>query len=101
MSEHTADLSPSAMVGSMTGFDEVAVAKAFGQPIEELRPRPFMFLRALAFVHERRAGRKDPDAYRTVMELGTDAVSAYFPPEEDPLAGEDSEEGKGSGDSGP
>jgi hypothetical protein len=66
------------MLGSLSGFDELAVTKQFGQTIQALipdpekgreGPSPWLYFRALAFIDMRRAGVKDADAYRQAMEL--------------------------------
>lgn len=64
---------------SITGFDEIAIQKAFGTPFVDLRNDQFRFLRALVFVDLRRDGKKDADAYAEVMGLGIGAVDAWFP----------------------
>lgn len=68
---------------SLNGFDEIAVAKAFKADIADLRERPFAFLRALAFVHRRRAGDKDAEAYKTVMGMSIGEAGDYFAEEPD------------------
>jgi hypothetical protein len=69
---------------SLNGFDEIAVSKAFGVDISELRETPFRFLRALIFIHQRReAGAKDAEAYKTAMGMTVAAVGEYFPDGED------------------
>jgi hypothetical protein len=53
------------LVNSLTGFDEVAITRAFGAPLDALTGS--LTMRALAFVADKRAGAKDVDAYRAVM----------------------------------
>lgn len=67
---------------SITGYDEMAIQKAFGTPFPALRDDQFRFLRALVFVDLRRSGKKDGEAYAEVMGLGIGAVDAWFPDEE-------------------
>lgn len=51
------------MSGSLNGFDQIAVKKAFGQSVQELgQGDATMFMHALYFVHLRRLGVKDADA---------------------------------------
>jgi hypothetical protein len=80
---------------SLTGFDELAIAKAFGADITAFSERPVMFLRALMFVVERRGGAKDAEAYRTVMEATAGQVDAYFPDETPDLDPEDPDTDQG------
>ncbi len=94
--EHVCDVSAGTLFLTLTGFDEIAISRAFGSPIEELRPRPFMFLRACAFVHQRRGGAKDAVAHKTVMDLSVQALGDYFPDDPDELD-DDDPEGKASG----
>lgn len=70
---------------SLTGFDEIAIKKAFGVPFSSLAPDPkgqggdvFQFLRALAFTHRRREGDNDVTAYNTAQGLTTAEVNGYF-----------------------
>ncbi|WP_062208846.1 hypothetical protein [Demequina oxidasica] len=63
---------------SITGFDEIAIQKAFGASFVDLRNDQFRFLRALVFVDLRRDGKKDADAYTEVMGLGIGAVDGWF-----------------------
>lgn len=88
MSDTTADVTAEDMFQSLTGFDELAIAKAFGEDISSLRHKPFRFLRALVFVHKRRAeGVKDPQAYQATQELTMRQLEAYFVADE-PMAEE-------------
>jgi hypothetical protein len=64
---------------SLNGYDEIAIAKFFGVDYTELQTRPIMLLRSLMFIVERRAGAKDPDAYRAAMKATGSEVNAYFP----------------------
>lgn len=68
---------------SLNGYDELAIARAFGTDIADLRDSPMRFLRALAFVHQRRAGAKDADAYKAAMNLSISATGEYFADDED------------------
>ncbi len=70
------------MFESLNGFDEIAIRQRFGVPIgslaKEAETEPFQFIRALAFVAERRAGKPDDEAFNAAMTLsGRDAL-AYF-----------------------
>lgn len=96
----TADVSGEDFFLTFTGFDEIAVAKAFGTEISDLREKPFMFLRSLAFVHQRRTqGLNDADAFQAAMELSISALGDYFPDSEPELDPEAPEGAQGKGDS--
>lgn len=81
---------------TLTGFDELAIAKAFGKPLEELTG-PSMGGRALVFVLKRRdGGMKDAEAHKYAMGLAMKAIDEHFLPNpDDELPG--SEAGKGDG----
>lgn len=54
------------MAKSLTGFDEIAIRKAFASPFEDLSG---MFgTRALLFTQLRRDGATDADAFKVVMD---------------------------------
>lgn len=87
---------------SLTGFDEIAITKAFGKAITAMsgdRSEAFTWLRALVFVLGRRNGAKDAEAYAAAMALPLRELNTYFTPEpadvdpDDP----DSESGKDDG----
>lgn len=96
------DQTPTEVYKSITGFDEIAISKHFGETIEALAAqdekgrtlRPTMLGRALAFVHRRRAGDKDPQAYAHVMNLSVTDVEDYFVTEPAVVGDEDDDEGK-------
>lgn len=77
-------LSANALAETLNGFDEIAISKAFGEDISELRSKPFSFLRALIFIEQKRNGSKDAIAYKAAMEVRTVELDEYFPddPEE-------------------
>lgn len=83
---------------SLNGYDEIAIAKAFGCDFTELKDRPVMFLRALMFVMERRAEAKDAEAFKTAMSATATEVNAYFPDETPDLDPEDPDTESGKGD---
>lgn len=79
---------------TLTGFDEIAIKKAFGIPFSSLAPDEkgsrgdaFQFLRCLIFVHRRRQGDNDITAYNAAQNLVMGDVVHYF-------ADEDEESGK-------
>jgi hypothetical protein len=67
---------------SITGFDEIAIKKAFGTPFAMMgAPEtgdPFQFLRSLVFVQRRREGDNDITAYHAAQGLTSAAVNAFF-----------------------
>jgi hypothetical protein len=78
---YACDMPPSRMIMSLTGFDEIAIAVRFGQKIGELREDAVTAGRAMAFVHKRRLGAKDGEAYEAAMTLTMQEVVDYFAPE--------------------
>ena len=74
------------MLDSLTGFDEVAISKWFGD-IAGLVEGGSMFGRSLVFVMKRREGASDADAHGAAMSLTLREVNDYF-------ADEDEESGK-------
>lgn len=93
----TCEQTPSDLFLSLNGFEEIAIAKTFGSDVSEMKQTPMRFLRALAFVAERRGGAKDSEAYKTVMTLSTAQISDYFTEEtEGDDLDADSPEGKDS-----
>ncbi len=61
---------------SLTGFDEIAIEKAFRSDLEKLTAQRQM--RALAFVIFKRQGQPDPDAYEAAMTLSQRDVLDMF-----------------------
>lgn len=88
-----ANLSPSDFLMSLTGFDEIAIAARFGQPLHTLRADPIAAGRALAFVHYRRAGQNDVDAHNAALGLTLREVSEFFLPEPDAPSAEGNDDG--------
>lgn len=73
--------------GTLNGFDEIAIARAFDAEIDTLRKRPFTFLRALVFIDQRRRGKTDAEAKTAALEVTMSDLGDYFPdpePEIDP-----------------
>lgn len=95
-SDQTSDQTVEEIADSLTGFDEIAIKKAFGAPFATLAPNEngvggdvFQFLRALVFTHRRREGDSDVAAYNTAQALTTGEINGYFA-EESPESGKDS-----------
>lgn len=84
MSNHTCELTATEMYKTLTGWDEIAIRKAFGANITDFTqkgatPNPMMFGRALVFVDvRRRTGVKDAEAYATAMGHTVLESSDYF-----------------------
>jgi len=70
-------LDPEQVAGSCTGFDEIAIERAFGRELTDLGEST-RALRALLFVVHRRDGMSDPDAYRSAMSLTLDELMGHF-----------------------
>lgn len=69
---------------SLTGFDELAVERAFGKDIGELSA--VRVTRALVFVLQRRLGLDDTAAYNAAMGMSLADCEAQFRPADDPAA---------------
>lgn len=64
---------------SLTGFDEIAIEKAFGHDVMTLvDTKQLTFSRALVFILRRRAGLKDAEAKADVMAMAVGDVLATF-----------------------
>lgn len=86
MTTYRCDLTVEEMMGSLTGFDEIAIEKAFGTEVLALADhKPLQYVRALIFVDRRRSGRKDTDAFKDAQDLTLDEVNeGYFTPDVEP-----------------
>jgi len=84
------------MFDSITGFEEIAIAKTFKRTLGDIAQNdPLQLNRALVFALLRRSGGlNETEAYRKVQELGTKAIREYFQPAEDDAANPESESGK-------
>lgn len=79
MDTHTSQLTVDEMADSLTGFEELAIAKHFGDEFSALMQKPTMFLRALVMVHAARDENTKADAAKkTAMEMTLRAVNGYF-----------------------
>lgn len=80
MSNHVTQLTIEEMVESLTGYEELAVAKHFGDEVGKLLDsKPTMGLRSLIFAHVARDEGMRPElAKKTAMDLTVKAVSTYF-----------------------
>lgn len=71
------DKSAGQFFDTLTGFDEIAIKREFGAPITDLsKKEPTTWMRALVFIHRKRAGEPDPKQAALAMTLGE--VQAYF-----------------------
>lgn len=93
------EMSGSEMFDTFTKFDEIAVAKAFGEDVYALREKPFDFLRCLAFTHQRRLGLAHDEAREYAFNLTILQIGNYFADDPDEIDPEDPETEEGKGDS--
>jgi hypothetical protein len=84
------DITVTEMVESLTGFDEIAIAKHFDglDPYTDAQTKPILISRALVFVHlrrgnEQRARLSDIDAHTAAMTMPMGEVTTYFADGED------------------
>lgn len=64
---------------SLTGFDELAITKAFGANLDDLAASGGLAsVRALVFVHRRREGDSDKEAKAYALEATRREVADYF-----------------------
>lgn len=92
------DLTADEFFDSLTGYDEIAIGKAFGD-LESLREKPFTFLRALVFVDLKRQGNRDPEAKQAALELTIGALGEYFADDEPEVDPDDPDSESGKDDS--
>lgn len=72
------------MTESLTGFDEIAIEKAFGDVWETLaNRRPSTFNRALIFVHFTREGQNANEARKAALTLTLGQTTSFFTDEDD------------------
>ena len=84
-------------VEQLTGFDELAIEKAFGKDIDGLRLT--MQLRAVVFIDETRSGANTGDAKKAAMGLTIKNLRDYFGDEPEELDEETPVNPAGEGDS--
>lgn len=81
---------------SLTGYEEVAITRAFGANPNEVDENGKSDLvgtllgRSLVFVVERRDGKSDAEAEQIAMSMTTPQLLDYFAPEGDEESGKDS-----------
>lgn len=72
------------LLNSLTGYDELAITKAFDKSIFELAEQAAShYLRALIFVTELRAGKKADEAKKSVLSLTIRQAQDFFSDEPD------------------
>lgn len=98
MTNNISELTADDFFESLTGFEEIAIAKTFGGEWQELiGGKPVMFLRALAYIHFKRESVAEGDAKKQAMNLTVKQANDFFAEdEEEPFPEEPStESGKG------
>lgn len=72
------------VLGSLTGYDEIAIEKAFGGSVGHLaRTNASTFSRALVFATFLHAGEKHEDARKHALSLTINEINETFAPDED------------------
>lgn len=99
MTETTTKPLMSDVVKSLTGYDEIAIAKEFGHDFEIVLNKPLVLGRALIFIEKRREGLTDKDAKKSAMNMRLGDVDDYF--DEEPDDAEDLDTPAGEDDSLP
>lgn len=77
---------PGEVMDTLTGYDEIAIEKAFGADIETLinAGKGLTYLRALVFAQELHDGAKHEEAKRTALSLPSkDLADRFLEPEDD------------------
>lgn len=82
-------------VGTLSGWDEIAIEKAFGEDFLTLRKRGTTMVRALVFVAFKREGQKHDEAYASAMNMPMRGLETYFAEEEPELDPDDPETDQG------
>lgn len=95
------DVTVEDFLDSLTGFDEIAIEKAFGgEVIDMMQKTPSKALRSLVFIQRRREGMKDADARTSALEMRLGDVQAFFP-DDDEVTPDEPATDAGKGDSRP
>lgn len=64
------------IIGSFTGFDEIAIEKFFGKDFGRLNAT--MTMRSMAFITLRREGQDDTSAFKACMQMKLSEVRDYL-----------------------
>ena len=99
MTTNPSPISAGETFDSLTKFDEIAIAKAFGEDVYALRKKPFDFLRGLAFTHQRRLGGAHDQARDFAFNLTIGQLGDYFADDPEEIDPEDPDTDEGKGDS--
>lgn len=86
---------------SLNGFDEIAIFKAFKLDLSAMEERGFLAIRSCIFVHMRRLGSSDADAYQAAMMLPVKELETYFPESEPEIDPDDPDTESGKDDLSP
>lgn len=83
--ETTTDLTGTDVYMSLVRFERLAVVKNFDHPVEWLMEHhgEMEGTAALVFVHLRREGKTDRDAYQTVAAMTNQQILSYFSADDD------------------
>jgi len=82
----TTEVTVNEMIDSLTGYDEIAIAKAFDAEWTVLaEAKPITFARALVFVDRRRGGLDDKKAKVAALEMTVGQVNSYFAEDDEPM----------------
>lgn len=93
------ELTAEDMFKSLTGFEEIAVSRSFGEDLSTLREKPFTFMRALVFADRRRQGLNDHEAREYALGMTLGQVEEYFPDDEPEIVPDEPVTEMGKGDS--
>jgi hypothetical protein len=63
------------LVEGATGYDEIAISKFFHMQLSQLEENPTTGMRVAMFLHLRRNGSKDQEAYKDAMTMTLKALS--------------------------
>lgn len=87
MSENPTRIDAQEYARTLTGFDEIAIEKAFRKDLDDLSGN--MSVRALMFVKLRRDGEKDGPAYTAAMQATAGQLRDMWSPGDEAQAGGD------------
>ena len=89
------------VVNTLTGYDEIAIAQAFGKDFTVLLDHPTTMGRALVFVLERRGGLGDGAAKKAALDMPLGVLNDYFADEVEDANPDEPDTPAGEGDSQP
>ena len=100
----TIDQTGKEVLESVTGFEEIAIVKAFGLTVEALssdKSRRLTFARSMVFIVFKRQGKKDAEAKDAALALTIKQVNEFFVPEPDDVDEDDADSDAGKDESSP